>query len=245
MDLNEVSALRGVRVMLLGAFAQFEVFDKQVEKFENLRVENETLRMKNMKLSLSNQRLQDIVSENIRLKKLLKYKEDSNNELISAKVIASGLEGTIRSLILDAGSIDGVKEGYAVVTDAGLVGRIISVTEDQSVVQILMDRNARISGRLQNSREIGIVAWSGNLWLDLNFISKDIDVAPGEAVVTSGLSDYIPKGIKIGVVGEVEQDDYGLFKKIKIKNSVNYSRLEEVFILLPGDSLKTEQQVVK
>ena len=100
-----------------------------------------------------------------------------------------------------------------------------------------MDRNALVSARLQKSREIGVVGWSGNLWLDLYYIPKDVEVEPGEVVITSGLSRIYPKGIKIGVVAEVKEKEYELFKEIKVKPAVNFNQLEDVFVVLVNDTL--------
>jgi len=101
--------------------------------------------------------------------------------------------------------------------------------------------NSLVSARLQRSREIGVVAWTGNLWLDLNYVPKDVTVEPGEVVLTSGLSRIYPAGIKIGVVAEVQDNEYELFKKIKINPAVNFNRLEDVFILISPDSLWEEE----
>ena len=81
------------------------------------------------------------------------------------------------------------------------------------------------------------MGWSGNLWLDLYYIPKDVEVEPGEGVITSGLSRIYPQGIKIGVVAEIEEKEYELFKKIKVKPAVNFNRLEDVFIVQVNDTL--------
>jgi rod shape-determining protein MreC len=152
-------------------------------------------------------------------------------------VIGTGQEQTIRSLILDVGSADGVVKNQTVVTEQGLVGKILVVESHQSITQILMDQNSLVSARLQKSREIGVVGWSGKLWLDLNYIPREVVIEPGEVVMTSGLSRIYPRGIKIGIVTEVAEVEYKLFKTIKLKPAVNFNNLEEVFVLFTQDSL--------
>ena len=173
--------------------------------FANIEDENRELRQQLLEVSLANQKLQEQMLENLRLRRLLEFKEHSSYSFIPATIMGLGQEQTIRSLILNAGAEDSVQKNYAVVTENGLVGKILSVETSQSIAQILMDPNSLVSARLQRSREIGVVAWSGNLWLDLNYIPKDVIVEPGEVVLTSGLSRVYPGGIKIGVVAEVEE----------------------------------------
>jgi rod shape-determining protein MreC len=240
MNFNDPETLRGIRIVVMRAASWITSVEHKLVFLEHLQQENEVLRKRNLDLFMSNQRLQEVMIENIRLRRLLQFKREGNFKYISANVVGFGEEQTVRSLILNVGAVDSVRKNMAVVNDQGLVGKIYSVDTHQSIAQILMDRNTLVSARLQKSREVGVVAWSGNLWLDLNYIPKDIPVEIGESVITSGLSRIYPHGIKVGVVGEVKDDKYALFKEIKIKPAVNFNSLEEVFILVPADSLAAE-----
>jgi len=217
-----------------------DVVERKIKIWENLRQENNRLRKQNLKLSLENQHLREVLIENMRLRRLLQFKREYPLEVKSARVIGFGQESAVRSVILDLGEADGIHKNMAVVTDQGLVGRIFIAEKHQSIAQILLDRNSLVSARLQSSREVGTIVWRGNVWLDLLYIPKDVEVEQGEVVITSGLSQIYPPGLKIGVVAEVEQSDYELFKKIKVRPAVNFNRLEEVFIIVPTDSLKKE-----
>lgn len=241
MTFNDSFKLRGMRILLLQGISWMYSVENSFKYFEDIENENQKLRQQLLEVSLANQKLQEQMLENLRLRRLLEFKEHSSYSFIPATIMGLGQEQTIRSLILNAGAKDSVQKNYAVVTENGLVGKILSVETSQSVAQILMDPNSLVSARLQRSRELGVVAWSGNLWLDLNYIPKDVNVEPGEVVLTSGLSRVYPGGIKIGVVAEVEENEYELFKKIKIKPGVNFNSLEEVFIMMTPDTLnKTE-----
>jgi rod shape-determining protein MreC len=241
MSFNDSFQLRGVRFLVLQGIAGFNFLENKIYFFKDLEDENQDLRKKLLELSLENQRMKEQMLENLRLRKLLNFKEQSPYNFISSSVVGLGQEQTIRSLILDAGRLDSVKKNFAVLTENGLVGKVLEVEFNQSIIQILMDPNSLVSARLQRSREIGVVAWSGNLWLDLNYVPKDVNVETGEVVLTSGLSRIYPAGIKIGVVAEVQDNEYELFKKIKIKPAVNFNRLEDVFILIAPDSLREEE----
>jgi len=237
MTFNDPFKLRGLRIVVLQGIAWSNALIEKFRYLGDLEEENQLLREKLLQISLQNQQLQEHMLENIRLKRLLMYKEEGRFSFIPAKVIALGQEQTIRSLILNVGSKDSVQKNQTVLTEAGLVGKIFEVEPHQAITQILMDRNTLVSARMQKSREIGVVGWSGNLWLDLYYVPKDVVVERGEVVLTSGLSRIYPQGIKIGVVAEVEESEYGLFKNIKIKPAVNFNQLEDVFVIHEVDSI--------
>ena len=237
MSQNDAFVLRGVRIVILQGISWVYSLQNQFKYLHELEEENKILRKQLLDMSLTNQKLQEQMLENLRLRRLLKFKDESNFSYIPATVIGTGQEQTIRSLILDVGSADGVVKNQTVVTEQGLVGKILVVESHQSITQILMDQNSLVSARLQKSREIGVVGWSGKLWLDLNYIPREVVIEPGEVVLTSGLSRIYPRGIKIGIVTEVAEVEYELFKTIKLKPAVNFNNLEEVFVLFTQDSL--------
>ena len=231
MSLNDPFVLRGIRIVALQFISIADSFESKIERVSGLEEDNKILRKQLLEMSIKNQRLQEEMIENIRLKRLLNFKESSDYKIISAKVIGFGQEQTVQSLIINVGNADGLAKNMPVVTERGIVGKIFTVENNQSSVQILKDRNMLVSVRLQKSREVGVITWTGNIWLDLNYIPKEIKVQPGEVIITSGLSRIYPEGLKIGIVSEVEENEYELFKQIKVKPAVESQRLEEVFVL--------------
>ena len=241
MNLNDPYTLRSLRIVVLKTVSWVNTVKNKLNYLENLKEENKGLRKQNVELALQNEQLHEAMLENIRLRRLLRFKERSSYQLIAANVIGSGQEQTVQSLILNVGSREGVQKNMPVVTDRGLVGKIIAANPHQSLAQILLDRNSLVSVRLQKSREVGVIGWSGNFWLDLNYIPRDVPVELGEVVVTSGLSRIYPAGIKVGIVAQVIENQYELFKEIRVKPAVNFNRLEEVFIIAATDSVGTER----
>ncbi|MEZ4764632.1 MAG: rod shape-determining protein MreC [Calditrichia bacterium] len=134
--------------------------------------------------------------------------------------------------MIDVGEDDSVAVNMAVVNANGLVGKIFEVTSSQALVQLLKDRNAFVSARLQGSREIGTIAWTGSgIQLEMQHILKNIPVEEGEMVLTSGMGGVYPVGIQIGIVVSVKDDERGMFRKILVQPSVNFNALEEVFVV--------------
>jgi rod shape-determining protein MreC len=191
----------------------------------------EKLNKKNAELAFKNYQLQDALLENIRLRKLLDFKESNSFDLIPAEVIGQNPLNILNGFLLNQGSYKNIEKNDAVLTDEGLVGKIVDVDNDFSSCQILLDRNCKVSAKIQRNRELGIVAWGGGSQLKLLYIAKTINVIVGDVIVTSGYSQIYPENIKIGVVVDVELETDDLFQEIIVKPAVNFNRIEEVFVI--------------
>ena len=124
-----------------------------------------------------------------------------------------------------------------VLNHSGLIGRITAVLPESSEVMLLPDRESAVGARVWNTREvIGVVEGDGTDSSNLQMIHlpHDADLYVGDDIVTSGLDDVFPGGIHIGEVTAIEYSTNGLTKTAYIKPYVNFSRLEEVFILMNG-----------
>lgn len=243
MSLNDPFHLRGLRIVILQGISWVSSIEGSLSYLKNMEAQNKKLKRQLFDESIKNQQLQESMLENLRLRRLLRLKDELQYSFIPASVIGVGQEQSIKSLILNVGRKDKVQKNQAVVTERGLVGKILESEEEFSITQVLMDRNSLVSARLQKSREVGLIGWSGNLWLDLYYIPKDVELEKGEVVITSGLSQIYPKGLKIGVVVEILENEYELFKQIKVKPAVKFNQLEEVLVLQMPDSLR--QEIIK
>ena len=189
------------------------------------------LKKQNAELSYKNTQLQDALLENIRLRKLLDFKEENSFYLIPAEVIGQNPLSILNGFLLNQGSSKNIEKDDAVFTDKGLVGKIVDVDEDFSSCQILLDRNCKVSAKIQRNRELGIIAWGGGAQLKLLYIAKTIKVLVGDVIITSGYSQIYPENIKIGLVVDISLETDDLFQEITVKPTVNFNRIEEVFIL--------------
>jgi rod shape-determining protein MreC len=119
-----------------------------------------------------------------------------------------------------------------VVTNAGVVGRIISVGPNYSTVQVLTDKHAGLGAMLQQSRAMGEVRGLDSGLCELKNIRATEEVGIGEVVVTTGLDRIYPKGLMVGAVEQLENDPNAPWKKIIIKPAARLDRLEQVLVLL-------------
>jgi rod shape-determining protein MreC len=203
-----------------------------IPNFYNLQAENKELKKINMMLLAQLNQLQEEKLENIRLRELLRFKEkNSAYELLPADVVGKSLINLRNYIILNVGASDGVEVNMPIVCESGVVGKIVRVGENYSVGMILFHKDFRASVKIQRSRVDGIIAWEGGEYLSMLNVPKTMDVEPGDVVITSEYSTIFPPGMEIGVVVETDNSAKGLFKAIKVKPSVDFTKLEEVFVV--------------
>jgi rod shape-determining protein MreC len=196
-----------------------------------LKEENERLRKENVLLSFENASLREKAAENKRLKELIGFKEKSAFQLLPAKVISRQKRGFINDIVLAIGHADSVLKNMPVIVPAGLVGKLYQVGKTKSNCQLLLDQNFRVSAFDQRSRVAGIVKWTGSDYCWLSEVPKHADVIMGDSVITSGYGEIFPPGISIGQVISVNEAAPGLFVEIRLKPTVNFDKLEEVFVI--------------
>lgn len=197
------------------------------ERYEALDLEARRLRAERVQLL-------ELARENARLKKLLDFKEREAGTLLPARVVSEA-RGTTAVITIDRGSTDGVAPNLAVVSYEGLVGRTGQVTPLTSQVILLQDPRSRVPVRTMRSRARGIAAGRGQgELLSLDRVRRIEDIEPGDDLVTSGTGVVYPKGIPVGTITDVERNSYGLLQEAGIAPAVDFTRIEEVLVILPG-----------
>ena len=176
--------------------------------------------------------LNELQLENERLNKLLDFRQKSKMDLLAAKITGRDLFPDYDTVTIDRGQSHGVEKGMASITTAGGVGYVIQVEPYSSQLLLITDRYATVDSIVQRSRARGILHGYTKDTTLLKYLKRTDDVKVGDLVVTSGLDNIFPKGFPIGVVTDVEKDDYGFEQTVKVQPSVNSNNLEEVFVVL-------------
>ncbi len=203
-----------------------------IPNFYNLKSENKELRKANIFLLNEISQLREEKLENIRLRKLLGFKEKNNNyTFVPADVVGKTLVSPYNYIVLNVGSNDGIEINMPIICESGVVGKIMKVGKNYSIGMILLHKDFRASAKIQRSRVDGIISWNGDEYLTMLNVAKTMDVEVGDVVITSEYSTIFPPGFEIGVVVEIDNSVPGLFKKIKVKPSVDFTKLEEVFVV--------------
>ena len=198
----------------------------------DVRQENKELKRQIQQLMLENSRYRELLSTYVRLQTLLKFKQTFREPVIAARVIGRDPSGWFRSVIVDKGEKDGISVDMPVVNALGVVGRIVSVSTHYSKVLLIIDQNSSVDCLIQRSRDRGMVKGLSTELCKVAYLVKSSDVILGDQVVTSGLGGVFPKGLPLGQVVRVVDKPEELFKEVDVKPAVNFSKLEEVLIIL-------------
>ena len=197
-----------------------------------LEDENGRLKKDNASLKEEINRYRESYLENIRLQKLLALKERTNHHTIAAMVIGRDQTSIIKTILINKGTSHGLRLDLPVIADQGVVGRIVETSAHVSRVLLLIDENSNIDALIQENRIQGILQGAASRGCSLKYVAKTETVNVGNIIVSSGLSGLFPKGLLLGVVKNVEKTDSGLFQKIDIAPYVDFSRLEEVMVIV-------------
>ena len=142
-----------------------------------------------------------------------------------------------RTVQIDLGSRDGLRENLPVITATGLVGRVSSVSLTRAQVILVGDPNCRVSALVENpARDMGVLLAGGTLdtsLVELTYLASSANLKPGQNVITSGLGGIFPKGIPIGQIVDSRSVEYGLYTDARVKLNANLGSLEQVWVLFP------------
>lgn len=190
----------------------------------------------------------ELHKENQRLREMLAFKERTAYTLLPAEVVARDPSHWFGTITINKGYAEGVQKNMAVVTAQGLVGNIFLVSQHSSRVLMLTDSRLAVSALVQRSREPGFVGIIEGYpekrgFLKMNNLSPEANIQPGDTIISSGLGGIFPKGLVIGQVMEVGQDQYGLLQQALVYPAVNFNRLEEVLIVIELPAEKSELPV--
>jgi len=202
-----------------------------VEGFFRVYEENAALRAENERLLHWQATARQLDAENREYRALLSTVVEPREAFVTARVIGLSSGSFVRTAIVNAGRNDGVAVGQAVVSAAGMVGRVVEVGSRSARVLLLTDLNSHIPVMTEQGRAAAVVAGDNSDVLSLLFAADGAEIAVGDRLVTSGEGGMLPPGLPIGVVtGHAE----GVWQ---VQPFVDAARVEHVRLLdyiLPG-----------
>lgn len=176
--------------------------------------------------------LREIASDYERLARLVDYAGTrSNEEVIAADVINRETISSLRTILINRGSRDNVRKWMPVVTENGLVGRVIEVTANAARVLLVNSEASFISGRLQLSRVEGTVNGLPGGTMRMSMLEQNAQVTVGDLVLTSGLGGNLPPDIVIGQVTSTRQFESSVEQTGEIRSLIDFDRLEIVLVI--------------
>lgn len=228
----------GVAWAEVGAFQSVGWLGGAFDRLTNgdLAEENTQLREEVARLREEKSRLIGVLQENARLREMVGFqKRHPEYELAPARVVGRDITPFFRVLRLKLESTEKLAPRMPVVVASGVVGQIHEVYGQYAEVIIVSDPRSRIDAVNQRNRAPGIVEGLGHerdYLARVAYLNQKDEVREGDVLVTGGKDGIFPRELVIGTVNEVDNAQRGLFQEVSLEPAVDFSRLEEVFVIL-------------
>ncbi len=201
---------------------------------ETIMQENEELKQKNSELETILREFEMLKAENTTLQQYMNLTDKyASYQTIPAYVINKDVSNFSSTLILNVGTKDGIRENMTVIADKGLVGHVISVTENTCKVQVIIDSASTVSCTISTTNES--IICKGTLENDqvlrASYIPTGAELIQGDSVYTSGVGGIYPKGIIIGTVKEIVTTSNITDRYAIVEPAVDFSKVDTVLII--------------
>jgi rod shape-determining protein MreC len=210
---------------------------RRLQTLDELEVENKKLLVENRELRAENNLLNELETENSRLRMALDFRERSSFKLMPARIISRDASTWWNTLRINRGFEDGVEADMPVVTELGVVGKTTTVSKNEAIVVLLTDETCRIGCKIDGTREQGIISGlriqekAAEGLLQMNFLSKNAKIEPSQQVLTAGVAHgAFPPGLVIGRVKEFRLR--ALDGQAVVEPAVQLDSIEDVFVLI-------------
>jgi rod shape-determining protein MreC len=200
--------------------------------FVGLREENQRLREQVEELSKKNNHYEEMLAAYERLTHLLQFRRRLPGRVVASRVLGRDPTGWFKSIIIDKGRSSGIELNMPVTHAFGVVGRVVAVSPNYSKVLLIIDQNSAVDCLVQTTRERGMFKGFSAEVCRLDYVAKSTMAQPGDRVITSGLGGVFPKGLPLGEIISVKASPGSLFKEIRARPLVDFSKLEEVLVVM-------------
>lgn len=208
-------------------------FIDNIKQAEQLRRENKILKNEIAQMRFKEKNYyQEIISSYQRLEKMLEFKQKQPYDLLPTQVIAYPSYDYFKMILINGGEEEGIKKDMVVINPQGLVGRVVETYSHQAEVLLILDERSKVGVRNQRTRDVAILQGKGEKGVcELKYLLSKASVKIGDKVITSGLGGLFPEGIIVGEISRVRKNPRRLFQEVEIIPSVDFGKLEELFII--------------
>ena len=223
-------------------------FMESISNLTNTYQENQTLKQKVETIYELEVQLNDLKKDNEKMKEALKLQDTLNDySLINATVIARNPDTWRDIVTINKGANDGLTPQMSVMSDNGLVGKVLDVNPTSAIVALLSNNDntlVRVAAMIQGEKESIYGTLTGfdhekNI-LIMSQIQATQEIKVGDKVVTSGLGGVSPSSLYIGTVEEVAMDRFGLYKEVRIKPAADTNDVRYVTVVKRTSESRTE-----
>jgi rod shape-determining protein MreC len=186
-------------------------------------------------LQANQQKLTLIENENRSLRKILNIKNLIKNDMTIGEVVLPSQANGVPQLFINKGMDDGIDIGSPVMNNEGLVGQVIHVNKNLSTVQKITSNNFAVSAISENGTMASLIFGNGSPHLVIYRLPAYEKLRLGDHLLTSGLDQIYPKGIKIGKVIKIIPTNNSQFNEIIIEPATSPQSFSQVMVIKSGN----------
>ena len=194
--------------------------------------ENQLLKNKVVQLTLLNSELASYRQENKRLKDLLHFTQSQVINYLTANVVNYHLGISNQTIIIDIGRLDGLTENLPVMDENGLLGKTIEINDHVALIQLISDKNYRVSIRIGEEGALGIFIPTHGKYGILEGVRKTTPLKYGDVAYTSGISEIYPPNIPVARIISIDDKKDQPFQRVIVEILSSINNLDFVFIML-------------
>ncbi|MGE4368727.1 MAG: rod shape-determining protein MreC [Burkholderiaceae bacterium] len=213
-----------------------------VDAVDEARSEKESLQQQRIELAQLATHAAQLAAENEQLRRLLDVAEAVTQPSVAVQVLYEPANAFSRHLIFNKGSASGIQPGMPVIDEGGVVGQIVRVTPFTSEAALLTDDKVSIPVQVLRNG-LRLIAFGGNASgkVEVRYLSADVDLQPGDTLITSGIGGLFPAGLSVGVVDTVQRDASSGFAQAVVSPVSHPERHRHFLVLrvsgvMPGDA---------
>jgi len=231
------------RVFLFSGHGVSHVWENYLD-LRHVRDQNQQLQAELNRIRLEEASLAEEARQDLRLQKLLAFQQQYVSKTVAAHVIGTSGTDLSRILLIDKGAHDGLQPDMPVITPDGIVGKVRDVFPHTAQILEINDPTSGLGVILTQTRLRGILRGNTAGQTEIIDVLPDERIQSGEQVVTSGGDQVYPRGLPVGTVERVVNDpERNPYVAIRIRPSVNLSRLDEVLVITQvTDTVPTAMQ---
>jgi rod shape-determining protein MreC len=172
-------------------------------------------------------------------------KDPTNYGFLAARVINNSTQHIHNFLTIDKGTKHGVEPGMGVISDKGVVGKVMATSQNFSTIASLLNTDLHISAKIRNDGTFCTVNWDGRNALISRalYLPRHLSLQEGDSIMTSGYNAIFPEDVMLGTIRSFSLESNATFFDVDINLSNNFYNLSYVYVV--KNPLKEEQETLE
>ena len=229
---NSSPQIKQLKFQISGLFGKVVYPVKWYKDVLSIQEENRMLKNDVVQLSLLNSELENYRHENKRLKELLKFTDYQAVNYLTANVVNYHLGIASQTITIDIGELDGLTKNLPILDENGLLGKTIQLNDHVTMIQLITDKNYRVSIRIGNERALGLFSPTHGKYGILEGVRKTTPLHEGDIAYTSGISEIYPPNIPVAKIIAISKEKNQPFQRVVVEILGSIFKLDYVFIIL-------------